>query len=70
MYLVIDSIMAVILNMGELIQYQHNGYPFIGNQAYLPENVHVVYVENVPDEIVAEEYCYTEQDGFYKNTNK
>ena len=70
MYLIIDNVTAIIRNMGEQIQYQSNGYPFIGDQAYLSENTHVVYVENVPDEVAAEEYCYTEQDGFYGNTNE
>ena len=40
------------------------------NIAYGPDEKNNVYeVEEVPQEVVANKYCYTEEKGFYKNEN-
>lgn len=38
--------------------------------AYAPnEKMDVYEVEEVPNEVVNQKYCYTEEEGFYKNEN-
>ena len=39
------------------------------NIAYAPDEVINAYQVEVPDEVEEQKYCYTEDDGFYKNEN-
>lgn len=55
----------VVLSAGELT-YWDNGYPIIGGIAYAFEDILMVEVD-VPDDFEPLRYCYTENDGFYRN---
>lgn len=39
------------------------------NIAYAPDEVINAYQVEVPEEVEEQKYCYTEEDGFYKNEN-
>lgn len=69
-----------IIAMGHRLDYQDNGYPRLidENVAFPVETVLVDGLEpdpsnipnpiEVPDEVMPEEYCYTTEKGFYKNS--
>ena len=58
-----------IINMHTDLDYLSNGYPRLTNKnvAFTPEFFNTLQVEEIPTEIVPEEYCYTVEDGFYLN---
>ena len=71
MYILTDKD-NIIIHISETLNYQENGNPLVDNDTLaiakvLVENVY----ENVevPEEIVASKYCYTQEQGFYKNPN-
>ena len=60
----------VIIDLSETIGYQENGNVLINNGtlAIAASLVKEVYeVNNIPENIEAQKYCYTTKDGFYEN---
>lgn len=56
--------------ISETLEYQSNGNPVVKNGAYAigyPVNIY----ENVevPEGVIENKYCYTPEQGFYKNPN-
>lgn len=58
-----------IFMMGDKLDYMENDYPRLVNEnvAFPTEMVNVYEVNEVPSNVVAVKYCYTSEDGFYKN---
>ena len=58
-----------ILNIGKELDYMDNGYPRIveKNIAFPTEMVNVYELEEIPENIEPEKYCYTTEKGFYEN---
>lgn len=61
-----------IIKLSETLEYQDNGNPLVDNGTlaiakYLVKGI--FDVKKVPTEVKESEYCYTEEDGFYKNPN-
>lgn len=71
MYLITDKIDNKIIEYGEKLDYLENGYPRLINEnvAFPTELVDVNQVDEIPDFVEREKYCYTEEKGFYKNEN-
>lgn len=69
MYVITSKTDNAVLGMGETIDYMSNGYPRLVNEnvAFVTEQVNVNEVESVPEEVVADKYCYTTEKGFYLN---
>lgn len=62
----------VIIHISDTIGYQENGNVLVdnGNLAIAKLLVKEVYeVEDIEENITAMKYCYTNEDGFYKNEN-
>lgn len=62
----------VIMHISETIGYQENGNVLVDNDtlAIAKPLVNKVYeLESLDDGVVPSKYCYTEEEGFYKNTN-
>ncbi len=62
-----------IIHISDTIGYQENGNILVDNGslaiAKAPnEKMGVYEVESVAEEISERKYCYTEEQGFYKNT--
>lgn len=69
---IITSNKDVVMHISDTIGYQGNGNVLIDNDtlAIAKPLVKKVYeVEEIPEGVVAEKYCYTETDGFYENEN-
>jgi len=60
-----------IASIRENIEYEVNGNVLLGDGTGIASTlVKGVYeVDEVPEEIVTEKYCYTEESGFYINKN-
>lgn len=60
-----------MLCFGTSLSYLDNGYPFFVNEniAFPINEVNVYEVAELPQEVEAEKWCYTEADGFYPNPN-
>lgn len=61
-----------IIHISKTIGYQNNGNVLINNDTLaIAKNLvkEVFEVENIPESIEAEKYCYTEEKGFYENVN-
>lgn len=71
MYIVTSKKDNIVINFGELIEYQSNGYPkLINEDVAFPNNfVNIHEVNIMPKDIQSVKYCYTEQDSFYLNPN-
>lgn len=70
MYVLTEKKDNRITCISETLTYQSNGNPVVKNGAYAigyPVNIY----ENieVPEGVVEDKYCYTPDDGFYKNSN-
>ena len=71
MYIIMDK-NDVVFYMSESLDYQSNGNLLVDNGALAIAKVlvkDVFEVEEVPSEVEAQKYCYTEEKGFYKNEN-
>ena len=71
MYVITVKESNVVAAIGNGLAYQSNGYPVLTekNIAYVPEHFAVNEVAEVPDGIEEHKYCYTQENGFYKNPN-
>jgi hypothetical protein len=74
MYIITDNDTNRIIAIGELIQYQENDYPIVqdtnGNICAYPTTFLTGYeIEEIPEEIESEKYCYNIEQGFYINEN-
>lgn len=61
----------VIIHISETIGYQNNGNVLVDNDtlAIAKMLVKQVYeVDEIPDDIVEYKYCYSDDKGFYKNS--
>lgn len=62
----------VIFHISETKGYQENGNVLVddGRLAIPPSLIKEIYeLGEVPEEIEVAKYCYTEENGFYKNEN-
>lgn len=71
MYIITNKEDNRIFEIGEQLDYMSNGYPRIieKNIAFPTEMVNVHEVEEIPENVEREKYCYTEEQGFYENEN-
>lgn len=71
MYIITDRNSNKMCAYGEAIGTLDNGYPLLINEnvAFPTEMVNVYEVAELPQEVEAEKWCYTEADGFYPNPN-
>lgn len=60
-----------IIALSTTIDYESNGNVLLDDNTGIaaPCIKGVFEVENIPENIVAEKYCYTEEKGFYINEN-
>lgn len=71
MYIITDS-SDVIIHISETIDHQENGNILVDNNtlAIAKPLVKEVYeIEEISENIEESKYCYTEEQGFYENTN-
>lgn len=71
MFIVVDE-NDVVFHISESLDYQSNGNLLVDNGGLaIAKNIvkNVFEVEEVPSEIEVQKYCYTEENGFYKNEN-
>ena len=62
----------VIVHISETIGYQENGNVLVDNDTLAIPKISVdkIYeVETIETGIVEQKYCYTEEEGFYRNVN-
>ena len=64
----------VIKHICKIEGYEDNGNVLIiengGKSAKPPQNINGQYkIEEIPEGVETEKYCYTEEKGFYKNEN-
>lgn len=71
MYLICNKEDNRIFETGQELDYLSNGYPRLidKNIAFPTEMVNVYEVAEIPENVEAEKYCYTEEKGFYENEN-
>ncbi|MDV3426735.1 MAG: hypothetical protein LIR50_06035 [Bacillota bacterium] len=71
MYVITNKEDNKLINMGEKLDYLENGYPRLINEkvAFPTGLVNVYEVGEIPEGVEAEKYCYTAEDGFYRNEN-
>ena len=71
MYVICKKTSNAVLGHDTSIKYWENGYPFLVNLkvAYPSSDVNVYEVAELPQDVEAEKWCYTEADGFYPNPN-
>ena len=71
MYLITRKEDNVCLNFGNELDYIANGYPRIVEKdiAFVKENVNVFEIIELPEDFKQGKYCYTEEKGFYINTD-
>lgn len=70
MYVITEKKDNRITCISETLTYQSNGNPVVKNGSYAigyPVNIY----ENIeiPEGVCEDKYCYTPDDGFYKNPN-
>ena len=71
MYIITDE-NDVIIHISKTLNYQENGNPLVDNdtRAIAKLLVKEIYkIETVPEKVEASKYCYTKEQGFYKNEN-
>lgn len=69
MYIIVGN-KNKITHISETIGYQENGNVLVDNDTLAIAKILVkqVYeIENIPEEVKVEKYCYTEEKGFYIN---
>ena len=71
MILLTDINTNVVREWDETIETWSNGYPYLPGKrtAFVSGTVNIIEVDSVPEEVIPEQYCYTEADGFYPNPN-
>lgn len=71
MYIVTDNENKIIA-ISETIGYQSNGNVLVDNDNLAIAKIlvkDVIEVQEIPENVVENKYCYTEEKGFYKNEN-
>lgn len=70
MYIIIDKDNK-ITDITTTVGYEENGNIILddGTQIACFREVEVREVEEIPENVVENKYCYTEEKGFYKNEN-
>lgn len=70
MYLIVVKDDNRILEIGKQVDYLDNGYPRLieKNIAFSNEDVDVYEVQELPDYVEVEKYCY-DGENFYENEN-
>lgn len=60
-----------IVGIGEKISYLTNGYPKLvdENIAFPDWMVNICNLNEIPNHVTVDKYCYTIEDGFYENPN-
>lgn len=60
-----------ITDISTSIGYETNGNIILDNGTQIAcfREVQVHEVEEIPEGVTVEKYCYTEEEGFYKNSN-
>jgi hypothetical protein len=67
MKVITKTINSRIIHIGDTAEEKPNGI-YVGEFVLADADKLIIYeVETVPDEVVAEKYCYNEEDGFYLN---
>lgn len=71
MFLITSKKDKRITDISETIGYETNGNIILDNGTQIGcfREVDVHEVEEIPEEVCTEKYCYTEADGFYVNEN-
>lgn len=71
MYLITDKSTHRIIMWGKQLNYTEGGYPHLVEEdtAFVPDIVNVYNNVTIGEEVTPGKYCYTEQEGFYENTN-
>lgn len=71
MYLITGKKDKRITDISTTIGYETNGNIILDNSTQIAcfKEVDVHEVEEIPEGVVTEKYCYTEADGFYVNPN-
>ncbi len=69
---VITNNKNVVMFISNTLKYQSNGYPIIdenGEETIIVKDLvkGIFRLEEIPEEIKPNEYCYTKEQGFYKN---
>ena len=67
----------IIISISTKLEYQSNGNPLVKDRngfeyaiAKAPdEQINVYEMEEIPDKVEENKYCYTKENGFYKNPN-
>lgn len=69
MYIITEKEENRIINFGKELDYLENGYPRLveENISFPNEMVNIYELNEIPENIEVEKYCYTEEKGFYKN---
>ena len=73
MYILVDT-EDVVIAISKTIDYEENGNVIVEDDnvkiAYAKYIVKKVYeVQEIPENVQVQKYCYTEEKGFYKNEN-
>ena len=71
MYIITSKQDKRITDFSETIEYETNGNIILDNGTQIGcfREVEVHKVEEIPEEVCTEKYCYTEEKGFYVNPN-
>lgn len=71
MYIITVNKDKRITNISTSIEYETNGNIILDNGTQIGcfKEVKVHEVEEIPEGVTVEKYCYTEGEGFYKNPN-
>ena len=68
-YILVDE-NNIIVHISETLDYQSNGNYLVdnGELAIVKQLIANVYeVENIPEDVVSRKYCYSVEQGFFKN---
>lgn len=70
-YIIIANKDKRIIHISTSIGYETNGNIILDNGTQIGcfKEVEVHEVEEIPEGVTEEKYCYTEEKGFYKNEN-
>lgn len=59
----------ILVYISDICETVVNGF-FVGNNmVFNPDGLHIEEVGSVPEEVIPQKYCYTQDDGFYLNEN-
>lgn len=72
MHIITDTETARLIAVGTFKEYWDNGYPIItdkdGNDCAYPSDFTTMHeVSSLPEGVIPDAYCYTSEEGFYKN---